>query len=214
VDLKEHKITIIGCGPGSPDYITAAGLRAVEEAEVLVGAARLLRDFGVEGADRIKVGGDIAAALDEIDAVRNKRRVAVLVTGDPGLSSLARPVIRRFGREKCRVIPGVSSVQTAFARLGLDWLGAEIITAHGRRPDIDVGYLAGCDKIAVLAGEGGGLEWAGDVATALGSGYLTYLCQDLTLENERVEQVDAGRLTALPRSPRTVVIFIKEALLA
>jgi len=65
------------------------------------------------------VSAEIGEVLDHIDMRAYRQRIAVLVTGDPGLFSLAKPVIERFGRTRCRVIPGVSSVQTAFARIGV-----------------------------------------------------------------------------------------------
>ncbi len=43
--IEDQSISIVGCGPGSLDYLTPAALRAIEEAEVLVGAIRLLDLF-------------------------------------------------------------------------------------------------------------------------------------------------------------------------
>ena len=35
--VKQHIITIVGCGPGGADYLTAIERREIERAEVLVG---------------------------------------------------------------------------------------------------------------------------------------------------------------------------------
>src|SRR5512141_2502938 len=80
----ERHITIVGAGPGSLDYLTPAGRRAVERAEVLVGANRLLDLFPDLSAERVPVGADVERALEAIAAC-GRRRVAVLVTGDPGM---------------------------------------------------------------------------------------------------------------------------------
>ena len=45
MEVKGPAIVIVGCGPGSPDYLTPLARRAVERAEVLVGASRLLDLF-------------------------------------------------------------------------------------------------------------------------------------------------------------------------
>ena len=50
-------ITIVGCGPGSPEAITLAGLRAIEGAAVVIGAPRLLESFAPPGAVRSRWGG-------------------------------------------------------------------------------------------------------------------------------------------------------------
>jgi precorrin-6B methylase 1 len=65
---------------------------------VLVGARCLLDLFSDAGAERIAVDADIERVLDGIEKRRGFKRIVVLVTGDPGLFSLAQPVIRRFGR--------------------------------------------------------------------------------------------------------------------
>ncbi len=77
---------------------------------MLVGAKRLLDLFPSIHAERIVVSAEIGAVLDSIATIADHKRIAVLVTGDPGLFSLARPVIERFGLARCRVIPGISSV--------------------------------------------------------------------------------------------------------
>jgi precorrin-6y C5,15-methyltransferase (decarboxylating) CbiE subunit len=211
--VDRRKIVIVGCGPGSIEYLTAAGLRAIGEAEVLVGTLRLLDLFADGTQERIPVGADIGQALGEIAARWPARRVAVLVTGDPGLCSLAKPVLRRFGRESCDIVPGISSVQMIFARLGLDWLDARILSAHDQLPALGSGELAGESKIAILAGREEALRWIADLAEALGESHAVYVGEDLTLESEQLRRLSPGDLRTLKASTRTVVLLIKESLL-
>lgn len=203
------KITIVGCGPGSPDYLTRAAIRAVQQAELLVGAQRLLDLFPDAEAEQLPIGGDVGQALDLIAAHAEHRPVAVLVSGDPGLFSLAKRVIQRFGRESCEVIPGVSSVQAAFARLGLDWADARIISAHKENPDEALlASLRNEDKLAVLAGRQEAVEWIANLAVQLGKDRRIFVCQDLTLDNEQVLEVCADELSGLRVNSRTVVLII------
>jgi precorrin-6y C5,15-methyltransferase (decarboxylating) CbiE subunit len=211
--IEGRKIAVVGCGPGSADFLTAAGLRAIRSAEVLVGTPRLLDLLPEGGQERIAVGADIGKALDDIAARWPTRSVAVLVTGDPGLCSLAKPILRRFGRDSCDIVPGISSVQMAFARVGLDWLEARILSAHDQLPALSPGDLAGHDKIAILAGRQESLRWVADLADVLGEGHAIYVCEDLTLENELVQRMTPGDLRTLKASTRTVVLLIKESLL-
>ncbi|MEW6356529.1 MAG: precorrin-6y C5,15-methyltransferase (decarboxylating) subunit CbiE [Planctomycetota bacterium] len=210
--MNGHKITIVSCGPGSPDYLTLAARRAIEDAEVLVGAKRLLDQLAADDRERILVGTDIEGVLNEMSKRRGKR-IAVLVTGDAGLCSLARPVIKRFGREACEVIPGISSVQAAFARIGVEWYDAQILDAHGKDPEINPASLKGTKKIAVLAGRPESLRWTADLADALGAGHEIFVCEDLTLDNERVRQVSPADLRMLETSSRTIVLLIEKDLL-
>jgi precorrin-6y C5,15-methyltransferase (decarboxylating) CbiE subunit len=205
-------ITIVGCGPGALDYVTPAAQAAIAEAEVLAGAARLLELFPAAAAERMVVGGDIPAALDHLSTLVGNRKVVVLVTGDPGVRSLAQPVIARFGRDRCNVIPGISSVQVAFARLGLDWTDARLISAHHHLPDMDFAALAAETKIAVLVGGASSLPWLLELARTLEATHALFLCQDLTLPREQVTCLTADQLAGWKLSPQSILLLVEKKL--
>lgn len=207
--VKKNIIMIVGCGPGGADYLTAIARREIDCAEVLVGAQRLLDTFPESQAKRIPIGADIALALDQIAGWR-ARHIVVLVTGDPGLCSFAQPVIRRFGRKVCHVIPGISAVQAAFAAIGEDWLDARIVTAHSHAPEIDPTKLVGTGKIAVLAGHNAARPWLAELAARLGRDYQIFACQNLTLPEQSVRQMRAAQLRKIDLSSRNVILFIRQ----
>jgi precorrin-6y C5,15-methyltransferase (decarboxylating) CbiE subunit len=206
-------ITIVGCGPGALDHLPTVAQRAIAEADVLVGACRLLDLFPSLTAERIEVGANVPKLLDQMAPRVGQANIVVLVTGDPGVCSLAQPVIQRFGRENCRVIPGISSVQVAFARLGLDWFGARLLTAHERIPDIDTTDLLKQDKIAVLAGNLATIPWIVAVAERLADTHEVFACQNLTLPEEEVRSLAAGELASSMLPSRTVVLFVRRELM-
>lgn len=213
MEVTDRKITIVGCGPGSLDYVTKAAEKAVNEAEVLVGAQRLLDLFQANRAERVVVRGKITDALDAIESRFPARAIAILVTGDPGLFSLARLVIRRFGRHRCRVIPGISSIQAAFAQIGLDWADAEIISAHKQDPQ-PAPWWRTAEKIAVLGGRELSLKWIADHLLAQSaSDRRIFVMENLTLENETVREVQHDGLATLVASPSTVVVIVTKNLL-
>lgn len=204
--MEIKPITIAGCGPGSLDYVTPAARHAIEQAQVLVGAKRLLDVFPNVMAERIVVGANISQALDAI-AAHLGQRVVVLVTGDPGLCSLARPVLRRFGREACRVIPGISSVHAAFASVGIDWQNARILSAHDTSPALDPSSLATEEKLAVLAGNPANAAWTDALVSALLPTHAIYLCENLTLADESVRRVESLPMNLASRS---ILLFIRK----
>jgi len=179
-------IEIVGCGPGAADYLTGAARKAVLGAELLAGSRRLVELFPDYRGEKLLVDAHIEPLLDQLEAAwRLGRKVAVLVSGDPGLYSLAERLLRRFGRENCRVTPAVSSVQTAFARLGLSWDNVRVISVHGRLPPGDVD-LSQRDKLALLCGTREAMCWAASTCEALRETHAAYLCENLTLPGERV----------------------------
>jgi precorrin-6y C5,15-methyltransferase (decarboxylating) CbiE subunit len=190
-------IALVGCGPGSPDYVTEAARRAVADADVILGSRRLLELFAAGAGQRLAIEGDVAAVLGTIGAHRAAgRAVAVLLSGDPGLFSLARPITEHFGAAHCRIIPGVSAVQAAFARLVLDWQDARILSAHGRTPTTTAEQLRGLDKLAILGGTAEALRWTAWAAGVLEASHDAYLCENLTLDDERVRAMTPPQLAA------------------
>lgn len=211
----EPMITIVGCGPGSVDYVTVAAIKAVEHAQVLVGAQRLLDLFPESDAERIAVTAKIGEVIEQVEKRIDRVPVTVLVSGDPGMFSLAKLVVGRFGRNRCRVIPGVGSVQTAFARIGLDWADARIISAHKEDPDEEtVASLVNESKIAVLAGRPSALQWVARLVRRLEGARRIFACEDLTMTGERVQEVAPDRLEQLDASSRTVILIIKDEILS
>jgi cobalt-precorrin-7 (C5)-methyltransferase len=211
--VEDQVITIIGCGPGSPDYMTPEAVQAANRASVLIGAARLLDLFPETAAERIPAGRDIDETLAQIQSRLVHNNIAVLVTGDPGLFSLASSIIKRFGRDRCRMIPGISSVQSAFARIGMDWADARIISAHKQDPDPTLSFV-GVDKIAVLTGRESSLKWIAMQLLPTLEDRRVFVCENLTLKNEAVREVGLEELTKMHVSPTTVVLIVKGSLFA
>ena len=213
--VEKKKIVIVGCGPGAADYITPAAEAAAAKAEVLIVSQRLKGLFPEVAAERIDSGTDVDGILEIMASRRDEGlQVVLLATGDPGIASLARPAIRRFGRDNCEVIPGISSVQVAFARLGLDWQDARIISAHGSDPEATAADLHPAGKIAVLGGRETALAWIARLLRDLGSGRRVFLCEELTLPAERVREVSADELTTLPVSTRAIILILQGELLS
>ncbi|WP_416072159.1 precorrin-6y C5,15-methyltransferase (decarboxylating) subunit CbiE [Streptomyces sp. ME18-1-4] len=190
-------ITVVGTGTGQGTGTGApVASDVVSGAELVVGGRRHLDAVPLPAtADRI-VLGPLAPALDAIEEYVGKdRRVVVLASGDPGFFGIVRALAERFGPDRLDVRPGVSSVAAAFARLGLTWDDAVVVSAHGRDPRTAVNVCRARPKVAVLTGPGAGPAELGAalrhcartlvVATALGDP-----------ERERVERVTPGDAAA------------------
>lgn len=204
---KNGQIYIAGCGPGHLDYVTEAVRKAVSAAELLVGAQHLLNLFPESNAERMKVGADIETLLKRIEEAEGKV-IVVLASGDTGLYSLARTLLNHFGRKRFQLIPGISSVQVACARLALDWHDLKIVSAHGREPQCSAGELAGYKKIAILAGTESAKRWAASMLENLGDDYTAFACENLTWEEERITELDAAGLHSAELASRTIILLV------
>lgn len=206
-------ITIIGCGPGSAANLTEEAVRCAGEADALIGSQRLLDLFPRFRGEKIVEGVNIEKVIREIEARRGTGNVAVLVSGDPGMCSLARPVIRHFGAASCRVVPGISSVQLAFARVGLDWYGAKIVSAHAADPSADFSSYLNEDKIAVLGGRAESAAWVRRLAASLGAGRVMYVCENLGLPEEKIVTANPEELDGAAVGSLAVFLLVRKELL-
>ena len=96
--------------------------------------------------------GPLRPALDALAA--HDGDAVVLASGDPGFFGIVR-VLRERGLG-CTVLPATSSVAQAFARAGLPWDDAVVVSAHGRELRAAVNVCRAYGKVAVLTGPGQG----------------------------------------------------------
>ena len=109
--------------------------------------------FAGHPAKRLTISGDLAPLLDRIDAESRTRCVVVLASGDPCFYGIGPLLARRLGHERVEIVPGVSAVALAFARLGLSWHDARVVSAHGRPLHDALRAARSARKLAVLTDE-------------------------------------------------------------
>ena len=129
------KLYIVGAGPGSADYVTPAARKAVQEAQLVIGAECVLNLFrqDIKGETLMLTCENIDDSLKcASDSVKSGKTVAVLSTGDPGFSGLLGSVLRRsVGKGvEVNVVPGISSMLACAAKLCMPWDDAVLITFH------------------------------------------------------------------------------------
>src|SRR3989440_10396356 len=136
-----------------------------QDADFYAGGRRHLETWS-PGGPAIIIGSDLDAALDAIEATPGT--VCVLASGDPGFFGIVRPLAARFGSDVLDVRPAPSSISLAFARLGLPWDDATVVSAHGRPLPDAARVAAGASKAAVLMSPDATPEALGKELLALG----------------------------------------------
>lgn len=184
----EHKIIVAGIGPGAKEYVIPMAVQAIDEAKVLVGGTRALNEFSHQGQKTFAIKADINAVMDFIKDELNDNDVVVMVSGDPGYYSLLSALRKNFPIESLKVIPGLSSMQTAFAKIALPWQEASLLSFHGRVPkDEDLKYYEG-RIIGMLTDN---KFHSGAIATYLiergwNKEARTYICSKLSYSDEKI----------------------------
>jgi precorrin-6Y C5,15-methyltransferase (decarboxylating) len=101
-------------------------------AEFLAGGQRHLDHFPSALGERFPIKGDLIPLIKEVAARYERQRCVVLATGDPLFYGIGAYLAGILGRKLVRVEPARSSMQLAFARVGLPWGNATLSTVHGR----------------------------------------------------------------------------------
>lgn len=206
--ISEKPITIIGCGPGGKDYLIPIALEYINKADVLIGSRRLLSLYMNTSKKNIEITADISLVLNDIEKlICNKTSIAVLVTGDTGVASMSAPIIRKFGKNSCRCIPGISSIQLACARLCLDWSRAEIINAHKGPPIVTNETILSKETVIILCGNRTTWQWIESVAKQLDKTHDSYRCADLGQVNETISPMSLLDFKSLPEGGGNAVLI-------
>lgn len=129
-----HKIIVAGIGAGSEDFITPAALKAIRAAKFLVGGRRALNQFATPNQTTCAVTSDLTRSIDFIRDKLQLDNVVVMVSGDPGYYSMLDLLRKEFPPSSIEVIPSISAMQLAFARLAMPWHDATLLSFHGRQP--------------------------------------------------------------------------------
>lgn len=129
------KVSIIGVGPGSSEYVLPIARKEIKEADCLAGAKRSIALFPDFHKEKFFFDGHLDEVLSYVKKFKHRKKIAVLVSGDPGIYSLLGRISKMLKPGEYSVIPGISTIQLAFARIGESWCDAKILSLHGRKPD-------------------------------------------------------------------------------
>ena len=199
-------ITVIGLGLNA-STITPEAREAMERAQVLLGAPRLLALCGGEGkrAYPCYLPKDVASVVAEESA----ERFAVLVSGDVGFYSAAAGLGAALTGCEVRYVPGISTVSAFFARLGLPWQEAALVSAHGR--EAGLADTVRRNRLTFCL-TGGNVPELGAALTGAGLGAVpVHVGENLSGTGERVYLTTAEALCQGSFPALTVLLLVNEA---
>ncbi len=208
-----NKVIIVGCGPGSKKYLTGHAMQQINNAEVLIGSRRLLSLFPDAEADTFLLNNNYKLLITRIVSLSKRKKVVVLVSGDPGFFSYAKLIIDKIGIENCEVIPGISSVQLAFAKIGRTWNDACFVSLHGRSGKLAsvVKRIMDNEKVAVLTDNSNNVKLIARKLLDAGiKDRKIYVCENLSLEKERIREFDVSSIRKIQVRDLNVIIFLDE----
>ena len=132
--INSNTCKVIGVLDDGVNSLSQSALRMIETADCVIGASRTLQLFNKIVNPKCEMK-DLTGALSKVPGwvekfqERNKR-IVILATGDPLCHGIGSYLINKIGLDACEIIPNVSNIQLACARLGLSWQDIKISSVH------------------------------------------------------------------------------------
>ncbi|AGK60570.1 Precorrin-6B methylase 1 [Archaeoglobus sulfaticallidus PM70-1] len=184
-------LTVVGSGI-CRDHLTDRAKKIIERAEVVYGSKKALdnvREF-IKGKFKVMKGFS-EAEYSEIVEESKRKNVVVVSTGDPMVAGLGT----KFHAE---VEPGISSVQVALAKLGVDLCDVVVMNAHSKEVNLrEIMHFLKFRSVLILANRRFDIKKLGELKVVL----LENMCM-----NERVRE---GLASEMELSSDYTIIFIR-----
>lgn len=147
-----RKIAIVGIGMGSGGGMTEDARRVCKEAELLIGARRMLD--GVADAPGHRFFSHRPQEIREyVEMHPEYERIVLVQSGDVGFYSGAKRLYELFSSEETEVYPGLSSLAALCAKLRTSWDDAKLLSLHGRKANL-IAAVRENKKVFALLGSG------------------------------------------------------------
>ncbi|MDH4226064.1 MAG: precorrin-6y C5,15-methyltransferase (decarboxylating) subunit CbiE [Deltaproteobacteria bacterium] len=125
-------VTVVGVGDDGCAGLSSRAVNAVAQAQVLAGGERHLAFFPQFQGKKVVLGAGLSHTVELLAGEAQENNVCVLASGDPLFFGVGGLLAKKIGREHISFLPQPSSVQWAFARLGLPWEDAGFLSVHGK----------------------------------------------------------------------------------
>ena len=212
--MAAEKVQIVGIGDDGVEGMTAQARRLVEAADVLVGPESCATLVPESLRGRLVAAASLEELVERIEAAGPKR-VVVLASGDPLFYGTARYVCSKLGKDRFEVVPHVSSMQLAFARVKESWEDAFLANLSGQSIERVIDRVRSSETAGLFTSD----QWpAPAVARALLDegidAFQAYVCENLGSPDERVTQGSLADIAKDSFASPNVMILVRKAKVA
>lgn len=200
-------VSVIGVGTGI-NMMTVKAVEYIKNAQVIIGASRIIesyKEYFKTSEENIYREYNIKNIKDIIKS-NDSKNIAILVSGDTGFYSLADSICSAL--DDVEFVPGISSVNSFFAKIKMPWHDAALVSAHGRTNNI-VDIVRRSKKTFVITGNNV-TEIADSLKQADYSDLEVYVGSNLDSEDEVIEHTKVADLKNKKYDALTVLLIINE----
>jgi precorrin-6Y C5,15-methyltransferase (decarboxylating) len=206
-----HKVYIVGIGDDGLDSLTDSARRRVSDADLILGSERVLNLVGGGKAQRVAIGTDLSELVRQIREYRDSKRIVVLAGGDPLFYGTARFLSDQLGKEAFEVLPHVSSMQLAFARIMESWDEAYLTDVSLHSLEEVVNRVRVSEKAGIFTSEQTSPAVIAQALLDEGIDYFqVYVCENLGARNEVVTQGTLAEIARMHFRALNVMILVRQ----
>ena len=210
---KVEQVSLVGIGMGTADTLTQEGKQALECADLLIGAARMVEHIRKPGQE-VWTGYKPEEICAYIAAHPEHKNVAIALSGDVGFYSGAKKLLATLHRElpmvQKKVYCGISSMIYFCAKLETPWEDVHPVSLHGRECNLP-GLLRIYGKIFAIVGTTDGIAKLCQKLQSYGMGDVRVeVGERLSYPEEKITRGYAWQLTELETDSLSVVLFTRE----
>jgi len=207
----QSKVCVIGVSAEGAACLAPSLRERVEAAEVLAGGIRHLGYFPHFTGERLPIRHSLDAWVEELAATQEAgRRVVVLASGDPLFYGIGTRLATRLGPGQVEFHPQPSSLQLAFARVGIPWEDAAWVSLHARPFEQLRRVLGRSAKIGVLTDgcrtPAAICRWLVEVGA---DEYEVVVLENLGSSEERLTRCQPEALLDATFAPLNVVLLLR-----
>ena len=204
----EPKVYIIGVGGDGPAGLTARARDLLASAQLVLGSDQALDLVPDVKAERFRIGPDLQETVRAVEAHLGRKRMVVVAGGDPLFYGIARYLCDKLGKDRFEVLPHVSSMQMAFARVKESWDEAFLTNLAGRPLDDVLDRVRVAETVGLFTSEGDDPPRVARTLMARGLDYFrAYVCENLGAPDERVTQGELSEIAEMEFAPLNVMIL-------
>ncbi len=209
--MASPKLVIVGIGDDGLAGLTESARRIVAESDLLLGSPAMLRLLDGVTSRKQVLEAEMSAALRQVHSAMSAERPVLVSGGDPLFYGVARYLCDRLGKDQFEVIPHVSSMQLAFARVKETWDDAYLTSLAGRPLESIVDRIRTAEKVGIFPSDEHPPARIFRELLDRGIDYFkAYVCENLGSPDERVTQGEMTDLVALDFDPLNVLILIRK----
>lgn len=206
--MREPRFVVVGIGADGWDGLSGKSQSELRSATDIYGSARQLDLLAPLDATHHRWDSPMSEHLRRLLAEPHPRPVHILASGDPMFHGVGASIVKQVGARQVRILPAVSSVSLASARLGWDLATTRIRSVVDRPIDSILSGVSDSVRLLILSRDNTTAGAVADLLTAHGFGWsqMTVLEQ---LGSDRERQVTGiARTWAEPAGDQLNIVAV------